>query len=71
MLRTSVTEWMESAVVRIDSTVSDMQSMRERVMESGVELLRETGARSYELGTDFMTELFTLLKTFDSPASRK
>ena len=67
MLRTSVTEWMENGLVRFDQTVSDMQSTMLRVTESGVELLKETGARLYELGTDFGTELFTLLKMYGSP----
>lgn len=67
MLRTSVMVWMEQGLVRIDQTASDMQSTTLRTMESGAELLRETGARLYELGIDFGTELFTLLKTYDSP----
>ena len=67
MLRTSVTEWMESGLVRFDQTVSDMQSTTARVTESGAVLLRETGARLYELGIDFGIEAFTLLRTFGSP----
>ena len=67
MLRTSVTEWMEKGPVLFDQTVSDMQSTTARVTESGVALLRETGARLYELGIDFGIEAFTLLRTFGSP----
>lgn len=63
MLRTSVMVWMEDGLARLEQTASDMQSMKERVMESGVALLRETGARLCELGTDFMTELSTPWKT--------
>lgn len=65
MLRTSVMEWMENGLVRLDQTASDTQSTMERVTESGGELLKETGVRLYELGTNLGTELFTLLKMYD------
>ena len=66
-LRTSATAWMEHGLARFDQSVSDMQSTTVRVTESGAVLLRETGARLYELGIDFGIEAFTLLKTYDSP----
>jgi hypothetical protein len=67
VLRTSVMVWMENGLARLDQTASDMQSTIVRTTVSGAELLRETGARLYELGIDFGTEAFTLLKTYDSP----
>lgn len=70
MLRTYVMEWMEQGLVHIDQTVSDMQSTTARITESGAELLKETGARLCELGIDFVIELFTVLRTFDSPAPK-
>lgn len=70
MLRTYAMEWMEQGLVRLDQTASDMQSTIARTTGSGAELLKETGGRLYELGTDFGTELFTLLKTYDSPAPK-